>query len=63
MANEMSHCLCLVVTSRALSSVDDIHVVHMLVKSFVYSGDWSLIKCEYVIPLKANIKLAVHQMM
>ena len=39
MANEMSHCLCIIVTSRALSSVDDMHVVQMFVKgsSAMYS--------------------------
>ena len=33
----MSHCLRFVVTSRALSSVGDIHVVQMLVKPYVPS--------------------------
>ena len=37
MSNEMSHCLCFVVTSWALSSVGDIHVVQMFVKSYVSS--------------------------
>ena len=37
MANEMSHCLCLVVTSRALSCVGDIHVLQMFVKPYVES--------------------------
>ena len=33
----MSHCLRFVVTSRALSSVGNIHVVQMLVKPYVPS--------------------------
>ena len=33
----MSHCLRFVVTSRALSSVGDIHIVQMLVKPYVPS--------------------------
>ena len=34
----MSHCLRFVVTSRALSSVGNIHVVQMLVKPYVLEG-------------------------
>ena len=37
MTNEVGHCLRFVVTSRALSSVGDIHVVQMLVKPYVPS--------------------------
>ena len=33
----MGHYLCFVVTSRALSSVGDIHVVQMLIKPYVPS--------------------------
>ena len=36
MVNEMSHCLCLVVTSREFSSVGDIHVVQVFVKPSVF---------------------------
>ena len=37
LTNEVSYCLRFVVTSRALSSVVDIHVVQMLVKPYVPS--------------------------
>ena len=36
MVNEMSHCLCLVVTSREFSSVGDIHVEQVFVKPSVF---------------------------
>ena len=37
LAGEMSHCLCLVVTSRALSCCGDIHVEQIIVKPYVSS--------------------------
>ena len=37
LTNEVSHCLLFLVTSRTLSSVGDIHVVHMLVEPYVPS--------------------------
>ena len=40
-SNEMSHRLCLVVTNRALSSVGDIYVVQVFVKSYVISPVFS----------------------
>ena len=35
----MIHCLCLTVTSRALSSVGDVNVLHVFVKSYVSSDE------------------------
>ena len=37
MTDKMGHCLRFVVTSRALCSVGDIHVVQMLIKPYVPS--------------------------
>ena len=39
----MGHCLRFVVTSRALSSVGDIHVVQMLIKPYVPSEGSSVV--------------------